>query len=100
MYPEKDMGRRVAHLVRGAAMDYLEIEPGYSLAKITAPPDYQGAALGATNLRQAHGVTVTAFKRKGGPVGQRRQSDGAVARATRSSSWARPIASRPSRSCS
>ncbi|WP_457098991.1 potassium channel family protein [Microbacterium sp. P5_E9] len=63
--PEQDMGRRVAHLVRGAAMDYLEIEPGYSLAKISAPPDYQGTALGATNLRQAHGVTVTAFKGKG-----------------------------------
>jgi len=63
--PEQDMGRRVAHLVRGTAMDYLEIEPGYSLAKISAPPDYQGAALGATNLRQAHGVTVTAFKRTG-----------------------------------
>ena len=42
VYPEKDMGRRVAHLVRGAAMDYLEIEPGYSLAKITAPPSYPG----------------------------------------------------------
>ena len=25
IYPEKDMGRRVAHLVRGAALDYIEI---------------------------------------------------------------------------
>ena len=66
VYPEQDMGRRVAHLVRGAAMDYLEIEPGYSMAKIVAPPDFHGVALGATTLRQVHGVTVTAFKPQGG----------------------------------
>ena len=28
IYPEKDMGRRVAHLVRGAALDYIEVAPG------------------------------------------------------------------------
>ncbi len=42
VYPEKDMGRRVAHLVRGAAIDYLEIEPGYALAKIAAPAQHPG----------------------------------------------------------
>ena len=26
VYPEKDMGRRVAHLVRGAALDYIEVD--------------------------------------------------------------------------
>ena len=61
--PEKDMGRRVAHLVRGAAMDYLEIEPGYSLAKIAAPAGIQGIPLGKTTIRQQHGITVTAFRR-------------------------------------
>lgn len=64
--PEKDMGRRVAHLVRGAAMDYLEIEPGYSLAKIEAPGQLHGVPLGETTLRQLHGVTVAAFKKLGG----------------------------------
>ncbi|WP_434968803.1 potassium channel family protein [Microbacterium sp. bgisy207] len=62
IYPEKDMGRRVAHLVRGAAKDYLEIEPGYSLAKITTPDLVVGTPLGQTTLRRKHGVTVTAFK--------------------------------------
>jgi trk system potassium uptake protein TrkA len=62
IFPEKDMGRRVAHLVRGAAMDYLEIERGYSLAKIAAPARFQGTPLGETTLRRTHGVTVTAFK--------------------------------------
>jgi len=63
IYPEKDMGRRVAHLVRGAAMDYLEIDRGYALVKTSVPARLRGTPLGATNTRQAHGVTVAAFKR-------------------------------------
>jgi trk system potassium uptake protein TrkA len=62
IYPEADMGRRVAHLVRGAAIDYLEIEPGYSLAKVVAPTEVHGIPLGQTTLRQKHGITVTAFR--------------------------------------
>lgn len=61
IYPERDMGRRVAHLVRGAALDYVEIERGYSLAKIAAPPLIQGVPLSKTTIRRAHGVTVTAY---------------------------------------
>lgn len=61
IYPEREMGRRVAHLVRGAAMDYLEIERNYSLAKIAAPSSLWGKPLGETNVRTAHGITVTAF---------------------------------------
>lgn len=62
VYPEKDMGRRVAHLVRGAAIDYLEIDKGYSLVKATAPSGFIGVPLGQTHLRQDHGVTIAAFR--------------------------------------
>lgn len=65
IYPEKDMGRRVAHLVRGAAKDYLEIDPGYSMAKIAAPELVIGVPLGHTTIRRKHGVTITAFKHEG-----------------------------------
>ncbi|QKJ18501.1 potassium channel family protein [Microbacterium hominis] len=61
IYPEREMGRRVAHLVRGAAMDYLEIERGYSLAKIVIPATFTERALGETSIRQKHGITVTAY---------------------------------------
>ncbi|SKF62544.1 Uncharacterised protein [Mycobacteroides abscessus subsp. abscessus] len=37
VYPEKDMGKRVAHLVRGSMQDYIEIEPGFALIKTTVP---------------------------------------------------------------
>ncbi|MEU1971194.1 TrkA family potassium uptake protein [Microbacterium sp. NPDC019599] len=62
VYPEKDMGRRVAHLVRGAAMDYLEIERGYALARIASPASILGVPLGRTTIRREHGITVTAFR--------------------------------------
>ncbi|MFV0373795.1 potassium channel family protein [Microbacterium sp.] len=62
IYPEREMGRRVAHLVRGAAMDYLEVEHGYSLAKIVAPSHLWGKRLGDTSLRSDHGITIAAFK--------------------------------------
>lgn len=62
VYPEADMGRRVAHLVRGAAIDFLEIDKGYALVKADVPVRFQGTPLGETNLRQMYGVTITAFK--------------------------------------
>lgn len=62
IYPEKDMGRRVAHLVRGAALDYIEVAPGYALVKAPAPERIQGKALGETNIRRIHGITVVAYQ--------------------------------------
>lgn len=62
IYPEKDMGRRVAHLVRGAASDYLEIDRGYAIVKTAAPAEVQGVPLGETDLRRRHGVTIAAFR--------------------------------------
>jgi trk system potassium uptake protein TrkA len=65
IYPEKDMGRRVAHLVRGAALDFIEIAPGYAMVKAPVPVSIQGVPLGETGLRQSHGVTVAAFQHDG-----------------------------------
>ena len=63
IYPEKDMGRKVAHLVRGAALDYIEVDKGYALVKAAAPAVLLGKRLGDTGLRAAYGVTIAAFKR-------------------------------------
>jgi trk system potassium uptake protein TrkA len=62
VYPEKDMGRRVAHLVRGAALDYIEVAPGYALVKAPAPSTIHGKRLGETRLRADYGVTIAAFQ--------------------------------------
>ncbi|GAA1057851.1 potassium transporter [Agromyces luteolus] len=63
--PEAEMGRRVAHLVRGAALDYIEIEKGYAIVKTAPPARLHGVPLGQTALRKELGVTVAAFKRPG-----------------------------------
>ncbi|WP_174150262.1 potassium channel family protein [Microbacterium halophytorum] len=66
VFPEADMGRRVAHLVRGAAKDYLEIENGYALVKTIAPRELHGLPLGDTDLRAKRGVTIAAARTGGG----------------------------------
>lgn len=62
IYPEKDMGRRVAHLVRGAALDFIEVAPGYALVKTPAPAVLHGKPLGTTGIRTSHGITIAAFQ--------------------------------------
>jgi trk system potassium uptake protein TrkA len=62
IYPEKDMGRRVAHLVRGAALDYIEVAPGYALVKTAAPSILHGKRLGDTGIRAAYEVTIAAYQ--------------------------------------
>lgn len=62
VYPEKDMGRRVAHLVRGAAADYLEIDKGYAIVKTVAPHHLHGITLTEGAVRSTHGVTIAAYR--------------------------------------
>ncbi|WP_404438707.1 TrkA family potassium uptake protein [Microbacterium aerolatum] len=62
VYPEKDMGRRVAHLVRGAATDYLEIDKGYAIVKTVAPHQLHGITLTEGAVRGTHGVTIAAYR--------------------------------------
>ncbi|MFW6598484.1 potassium channel family protein [Propionibacteriaceae bacterium Y2011] len=67
VYPEKDMGKRVAHLVRDAMQDYIEIGDDFALIKTTPHQAIVGVRLGETNIRAEHGVTITAVKRSGQP---------------------------------
>lgn len=65
VYPEKDMGRRVAHLVRGAALDYIEVDDDYAIIKTSPNAAIIGRRLGDTGIRQQHGVTIMAVRRDG-----------------------------------
>ncbi len=64
--PEQDMGRRVAHLVRGAMLDYVEFEDGFAMVKTRPPKEAQGQPLGTTGIRAKHHVTVVAVKGQSG----------------------------------
>jgi trk system potassium uptake protein TrkA len=61
--PEHDMGVRVAHLVRGRMIDYIEFDEDYAMVKTTAPAFLVGQTLRDAYLRQRAGVTVVAIKR-------------------------------------
>jgi trk system potassium uptake protein TrkA len=66
IYPEKDMGRRVAHLVRGAALDYIEVDHDFAIVKMSPNSLVRDISLGDTSIRAKYGVTVLAFKRGDG----------------------------------
>jgi trk system potassium uptake protein TrkA len=63
--PEHDMGKRVAHLVGGRMLEYIEFEDGFAMAKTNPPNRLLGHPLGRTGVRSEHGVTVVAIKRTG-----------------------------------
>jgi trk system potassium uptake protein TrkA len=67
IYPEKEMGKRVAHLVRGAMQDYVEIGENFALVKTTACQPIVGQPLGQVRAREKFGVTVNAYKRGDSP---------------------------------
>ncbi|RNE66728.1 TrkA family potassium uptake protein [Cryobacterium tepidiphilum] len=66
IYPEKDMGKRVAHLVRGAMQDYIEIGENFALVKTRPGQAVIGKPLGEAQIRSRYGVTITAYR----PAGQ------------------------------
>lgn len=65
VYPEADMGERVAHLVSGGMLDYIRFDDGFALAKLVAPTSLGDETLGAMGLRARYGVTVVGVKEPG-----------------------------------
>jgi trk system potassium uptake protein len=64
--PEHDMGRRVAHLLRGGMIEYVEFDEGYAFVKTTPPRALNGRSLGGYGVREHYGVTVVGIKRVDG----------------------------------
>ena len=60
--PEHDMGERVAHLVAGRLLDWVELDPQWVFAKTKPPKELVGVPLGKTGLRKKHHVTVVSVK--------------------------------------
>jgi trk system potassium uptake protein TrkA len=67
IYPEADMGRRVAHLVAGRMMDFMELDDGVAICKTRVPAEAVGRTLADCGLRKRYGVTVVGVKRPGEP---------------------------------
>ncbi|MGH3663535.1 MAG: potassium channel family protein [Micromonosporaceae bacterium] len=65
VYPEATMGERVAHLVTGKMIDFIELDDGYAICKTRAPKEAVGRSLGDSALRSKYGITVVGLKRPG-----------------------------------
>lgn len=64
IYPEADMGERVAHLVTGKMMDFIEFDDGFAIAKTRSPMESHNKTLAVSNVRKKHGITVVGIKRR------------------------------------
>ena len=66
IYPEKDMGKRVAHnLVSASIMDYIELSREISVMNLHLPKHLVGKNLIDADLRRQYDVNVVAIRRKG-----------------------------------
>ena len=65
VFPEAEMGSRVAHLVVGQALEYLPLDENFVIAEMAAPRDLIGVPLGESNLRANDKVTVVCVKPQG-----------------------------------
>jgi trk system potassium uptake protein TrkA len=65
VYPESAMGERVAHMVTGKMIDYMEFDDGFAIARTKAPREATGKTLAECALRSKYGVTVVGVKRPG-----------------------------------
>lgn len=63
VYPEAAMGERVAHMVTGKMMDFIEFDDGFAIVKTCAPDEALGRTLGESALRSKYGVTIVGVKR-------------------------------------
>ncbi|GAA3347048.1 TrkA family potassium uptake protein [Amorphoplanes nipponensis] len=80
--PEHDMGERVAHLLSGRMLDYVEVDQDFAMIKTRPPRDIVGVTLREARLRSKYGVTVVAVKPEAPPPGTPRAFTHATAETT------------------
>lgn len=62
VYPEHDMGHRVAHLVGGRILEWFLLDERFALVETVAPRELIGKTLAGSGLRARHDVTVVCVK--------------------------------------
>jgi trk system potassium uptake protein len=63
VYPEARMGERVAHMVTGKMIDYIEFDDNFAIVKTRAPAELAGQTLAEWEVRTKYGVTIVGIKR-------------------------------------
>jgi trk system potassium uptake protein len=65
VFPEHDMGHRVAHLVGGRIIDWFQLDEDFAMVETVVPAPLVGRTLGETGVRSKYGVTVVCIKPAG-----------------------------------
>lgn len=65
IYPEREAGERVAHLVSGNMLDFIQFDDDFVLVKMYPPRSIRGLALEESGVRTRHHVTVVGVKTPG-----------------------------------
>lgn len=63
VFPEAAMGERVAHLVTGKMIDFIEFDDDFAIVKTRPPKEAIGKTLAESALRTRYGITVVGVKR-------------------------------------
>ena len=62
IYPEREAGERVAHLVSGEMLDFIRFDDDFVLAKMFPPKFIRGVSLADSGVRTKYNVTVVGVK--------------------------------------
>jgi trk system potassium uptake protein TrkA len=65
VFPEQKMGERVARLLDGRLMDFIQFEDRFAIAKLAAPESIVGVTLEMSAVRKKYDITVVGIKRAG-----------------------------------
>ncbi|UCR87994.1 potassium channel family protein [Mycetocola spongiae] len=67
IYPEAEAGERVAHLVSGRMLDFIQFDDDFALVKMYPPKPIRGMTLGESGVRSKYRITVVGVKSPGKP---------------------------------
>ncbi|MEZ5110067.1 MAG: TrkA family potassium uptake protein [Microbacteriaceae bacterium] len=65
IYPEREAGERVAHLVSGRMLDFIRFDNDFVLVKMYPPKFIRGVALRDSRVRSKYKITVVGVKSPG-----------------------------------
>ena len=67
VYPEREAGERVAHLLSGAMLDFIQFDNNYVIVKMYPPRSIRGMSLSESAVRTKFRITVVGVKTPGQP---------------------------------
>jgi trk system potassium uptake protein TrkA len=65
IYPEAAAGERVAHLVSGRMLDFVQFDGDFAIVKMYPPKQIRGMSLAESKVRKKFGITVVGVKSPG-----------------------------------